>query len=255
MIYTSIILLPGRIEGFKQLLRELPSYPIDFLYIHLCKYYPRLNTSFPTLELVELYKALDDFPVEYRILFHRDDIGPCLKIYGLLPELEGMANPDHYILLLDDDTIHQPVTIKQLCGSKPVKCIVGCMGVNAPHFIHGESIPQGTEVRVLGGYRGVLYPTETIQSLKASFKEYVEDIVRVYKSELDTIPLHDDHIFASFFRRNGIPLKVVPLTPPPNGSPSYRMIHNSNGIFQSESNHTQLALLQSFLIERGYEYN
>ena len=254
MIYTSIILLPGRIEGFKLLLQQLPSYPIDFLYIHLCRYYPRLNTSFPAIELVELSQSLPDFPVEYRILFHHDDIGPSLKIYGLLPELDVIARDSNYILLLDDDTVHHPSIIKQLCDSTPTQCITGCMGVNPPRFIHGEEIQSETEVRVLGGYRGVLYPTEILRSLKTPFREYIQEIVGIYKLELGTIPLHDDHIFASFFRRNKVPLQVVPLQWNHSGTP-YKILKNSNGIFQSDANDKQLALLERFLTERGYEYN
>lgn len=256
MIYTSIILLPNRIDGFKQLLQELPKYSIDFLYIHLCKFYTRLNMSFPIPELIELYQALDNFPVKYRILTHANDIGPCLKIYGLLPEIDVITDKNNHVLLLDDDTIHHPSIIKQLCSYNPQNCVAGCMGVNAPNFIHGEYLDLETEVRVLGGYRGILYPTEIISKLKPLFKNFVDEIVNVYRQELNTIPLHDDHIFASFFRKNGIPLKVIALHFDSNNNQiPYRILNNSNGIFQVNSNDKQLALLELFLTQRGYQYN
>lgn len=257
MIYASIILLPNRIDGFKQLLQELPNYSIDFLYIHLCKFYTRLNMSFPVPELVELYQALHNYPLKYRILTHHHDIGPCLKIYGLLPEIDVINANNNYILLLDDDTIHHPSIMKQLCSYNPQNCVVGCMGVNAPHFIHGEYVQDPVEVRVLGGYRGILYPTEIILKLKTFFKNFVDEIVGVYQQELNTIPLHDDHILASFFRKHGVPLRVIPLQFDGGHDqiPPYRILNNSNGIFQVDSNDKQLALLELFLTQRGYQYN
>jgi hypothetical protein len=130
------------------------------------------------------------------------------------------------------------------------------MGVNPPNFIHGENIPENVsaiDVRVLGGYRGILYPVSVVRKYKNEFTEFFELLCAEFKDKLNTIPLHDDHIFASFFRRHKVPLKVVRITVEHN--PAFEIIENTNGIFNSNNNDAQLRVLKEYLDKNGYDYN
>lgn len=255
MIVASVVLLPNRIESFERVMDEVEkSTEVSVVYVHICTYYHRLNIAFPTLELVRLYQYFHDFQKPYQIKIHTKDIGPCLKIYGL--NGEDVIKTGSHILTLDDDTIIPARIIDELCLSRrhfPDK-ILGCMGVNAPHFIHSQYIDKNEEVRVLGGYRGILYPLERIRPLLPPLQAFVDELVMEYALKLSSIPLHDDHIFASFFRKHGIHLIVIPLCFMQD-SKTFEIVPNTNGIFMSEGNDKQLCLLESFLSARGYEYN
>jgi hypothetical protein len=208
------------------------------------------------MELVTLYQFISDFRFPIKILHHENDVGPCLKLFGLFPILDQFQH-DH-ILIFDDDTAISPACVTQLYNSHDSESpgILGCMGVNPPHFIHGESIPANqtcVDVRVLGGYRGILYPVSIVREYKTEFTEFFQLLCEEYHVKLNTIPLHDDHIFASFFRKHQVPFKVVKITAEQH--PSFQILENSNGIFNSNNNDAQLCVLKEFLENLGYDFN
>lgn len=251
MIYGSVILLPNRIHGFKKVLDEIQHVSFDKIFIHICKYYSRLHQEFPSLELVELYQYLHSFPIPFEICFHDRDIGPCMKLFCMMDHIQA----HDFVFIFDDDTILHPHIIEasiKYSTSLSVPSIIGCMGVRHPHFIHAENIDTPTEVRVLGGYRGVVYPGSVLKLLEKSFVSFITDILEFYNTHLQSIPLHDDHIFASFFRKHNIQLFVMSFK---QNRMNYSIIENTNGIFQERSTDTQLLLLQKYLEMNGYEFN
>lgn len=253
-IIGSVILLPNRIHLFQMVLENAKLYPIQSLYIHICKYYPRLDMKFPANELVKLYQYLENYPISYKIKFHKEDIGSCLKLYGILPEISEMSD-ESFVFIFDDDTCLNPKTVQQLCEKGQYDSIIGCMGVMAPHFIHGEQLTHQQseiEVRVIGGYRGVLYPCKILKLYKEAFIHFIHDLLVEYKEKLNGLPLHDDHIFSSFFRKHNIALKIVKLDQIVD---AYTILENTNGIFQQTNNYEQLNVLEEFLKQKGFEYN
>lgn len=264
-VFGSVVLLPNRIEGFLSVLSSLQESPLDVIHIHICRYYRRLQTPFPPMELVRLYQFLSTYPVKTRVHMHDKDVGPCMKVSCMLDILQDDSD---ILFIFDDDTSMTTRCVSNLIDHHHLSndngtrmMIVGNLGVNPPNFIHCESITMPVEVRVLGGYRGVCFPGSVLRHYKIEFEKFFQELLDYYEATLQSIPLHDDHAISSFFRKNGVHLYVTPCSSMTKGKEclhdnmNFCILENTNGIFRDPSTNAQLTLLETFLVERGYEFN
>lgn len=246
MIISSVIIVPDRIDGFLNVLDELLKSTIlpDFLYVSIIKYYPRLNKSIDIDDLFKIEEKLKNYPIENRIVFYDQDIGPCLKL--LTPLKEHKFEKNDLILIFDDDNGLFNTAIECLinsCNKYGDNSVYGIMGIFEGKYIHGEYINEYHIADLLGGYRGVLYPTKLLNY--ENLKEWTDMFIEVY-NEHNMIAIHDDHIFSYYLKYNNIESRIVSVQP--NSSLNYWPKNNSNGIFQYDRIDESIEILDEVLI-------
>jgi hypothetical protein len=249
MIVSSVITLPDRTDDFIKTLDELLLSTIipDFLYVSISRFYPRLNKSIDESDIEKISEKLKNYPIKNRIVFYDQDIGPCLKL--LTPLKEHNLQSDDQILIFDDDNGLFPTAIECLknihdkCGSDSV---YGIMGIKDDKFVHGEFVNGDYHtVDLLGGYRGVLYPSNILNY--EELYNWVNMFIDGYKLH-DMIAMHDDHIFSYYLKYKNIESRVVNVYPRYEGwKINYWPKTNSNGIFQYERVQESIEVLDEVL--------
>lgn len=259
MIIASVVTVPGRMHLLSEALDELLLSTIlpDFLYVSISRYYPRLGVGFSDRDYKSLTNKLNSYPIPSKIIIYEKDIGPCAKLYTPLKHHENISKDD-FILIFDDDTGLFPKAIETL-----VNC-AHCSGRNSSYgfigfnfdtnwYLHGEYINGGDylPLRFLGGYRGCLYP---VQSLNIEdFLGFLDWIIS-YFDNLGKIPLHDDHIFSSYFLDRGLNLRLANIKEKlPPGELYYKSKNTFNGIMQTDYWKDNLYILKDLLTKSNVD--
>jgi hypothetical protein len=251
MVISSVVTVPDRTDDFIEVLDGLLQSTIlpDFLYVSICKFYPRLGKSFDEENIFKIKSKLENYPIKNRIVFYDIDIGPCLKL--LTPIQEHKLTDSDQILIFDDDNGLFPTALECMMNTG-LKCgfnqVYGIMGVSSGNFVHGEYINGGDyyHVDVLGGYRGVLYPVKVLNF--EDLRNWVTMFINGYENH-NMIAMHDDHIFSHFLKHKGIERRVVNVYPK-NGL-NYWPRSNNNGIFQDSELEKSLKILDEILINNN----
>lgn len=246
MLISSVVTIPNRTNDFLVVLDELLNSTIlpDFLYVSISEFYPRLNLKFTELDINQIKKKLENYPIPNKIVNYKNDIGPLAKL--LTPLINHDLNQEDIILIFDDDNGLFPIAIESIMNcinSYGKEAVYGIMGVKSNQFIHGESISSGDYfvVDFLGGYRGVCYPINLID--KSKMIQWCNSIIHEYQ-KINTIPLHDDHIFNYYLKLNKIESRVVRIN---NGQFNYNPKPNDNGIFNDSQCNKNLEFLESII--------
>ena len=272
MIIASVSTIPGRIDGLLRVLSSLPQQTKrpDLLLITVSDYYPRMKMHYPQADIDRIETFVNDeaFSIQTKIVRPSVDIGPVVKLTTAIAYMQehGLTEraDDHQVFIFDDDSVPYPRAIELLQAThlrhtheQPPLAVYGMMGANEhdlehrPKFLHGEFI-QHTDfmpVDILGGYRGVLYPSKTLfQAGDAiGLMDWVEPFVRTHTDE-GMIAMHDDHIFSYYCAYRGFPLRVIRLEGA-NGRLFYEPIDNKDGIFNDATSEKSYQLLHRVLRE------
>lgn len=251
MVVASVVNLVDRteilIEKLDKLL-ESTVYP-DFLYVSVAKEYPRLKKKYPEEKLKILQEKLETYPIPNKLVVYEEDLGTSLKL--LTPLENHQLQEGDWILTFDDDVGLFPTALECLkscaetVGRDAVYTIMGVRSHKneegkevAVDFIHGERISNGHfyPVEYIGGFRGVLYPYESLQH---NFKEWCAHFIEGYKA-LGKVAVHDDHIFNSYLQKKKIACRMVDVHPKIltgdqwYSELNYEPVTVDNGIFQRE---------------------
>ena len=249
MIICSVSTIPDRSNDFLRVLDELLLSTVipDFIYVSISKFYPRLGKSHTEEEINSIFSKLDNYPIKNKIVFYESDIGPCCKL--LTPLKEGV-DADDVLIIMDDDNGLFPTAVECLVSgynNYGKDAVYGIMGTicesDDTKFIHGEMVRDGYFlVNLLGGYRGVLYPSHLIPY--NDILKWVNNFIDSYKIH-NMIPDHDDSIFSAYLSKNRIQSRVVPVFP--NDRLNYFPKENSNGIFQDQNLQKSLSIFHETL--------
>lgn len=247
----SVILLPDRVEHFLKVLDSMElAYPFFIkIYIHIVHFYKRLNKSITADELDRLKNFLKDFIIPTEIIFHVDDIGPSLKLMGILPYTK---NQD-YIYIFDDDVYIYPSLISLLIENVEKygdHAVYGIMGCRENEFIHGEYIfnTPYENVDIIGGYRGAIYPRKCIHT--NDFMTYINIFIEHFKNTNYHIAMHDDHIFGAYLKKKNIERRIINIYPKLNNKQLYyKQFENKNGIFQDKNTYDNYEIVKKLIHE------
>ena len=258
MIIASIVTIPGRLESLIYVLNDLlkQSLQPDLLFVSVSNFYPRSGKHYPGEHLDYLIKFLEDYPISNRLIKYENDIGPTLKLITPLRELsdERLNKDDTFIFTFDDDTPLYERTIESLLQAynKNKGAVYSFSGTREGRFLHAELLPHDYdyfEVDVVGGYRGVLYPTYLIN--KMEFYTWVEMFIASSKKH-NLIAMHDDHIFSYYFKYKRIPRRVS--NSPFNKEFKYTPISNTDGIFNDSNTNTSVEITRNTLFENKLDW-
>lgn len=236
MIVCSISTIPGRTDGFIRVLRCIESQSMrpDKIFITIAKFYSRMKKSYSEEEFQKLNNFLENFPIETEIIQPDEDIGPSVKL--TTPLSQGITNDDDVIIILDDDTLIFNETIELLVNSyrRFGPAVYGFIGVmdSAPEFFyHGEQVIgfDAASIDMLGGYRGILYPSQLIRS---DIHKWVDIFNQEHKKD-DLLSMHDDHVFTYYLKHKQIERRIVRIPTSHPDECKYKHIHNTDGIFGS----------------------
>lgn len=250
----SVILLPDRLSNFLEILKSLEYciQIIDIIYIHIVDYYTRLNKSLSLNEIDTLKKYLETYSIPTKIIHHKKDKGPILKLLGVLP----YCKEDDLIYIFDDDVKIYPMLIFLLYNTYikyKDRAVYGLMGCQGNQFVHGEYLHENYKcVDLLGGYRGVIYPMICIH--KEKFIKYLELFIDEFDKN-NEIPMHDDHIFASFFKKENIERRVINIYPKlENNKLYYEAYPTMNGIFQDKMTFENIEKIKKIMMKYNYSF-
>lgn len=130
------------------------------------------------------------------------DLGPATK---LLPILPVETDPDTRVIVVDDDVIYPPDLIAKLCAGSELfpDQAIGFTGWSlapgdtGPTVVHwNEEVADAAmfqPVRVLEGYRGVVYR-----------RAFLGPDLAVHLSECAAFRCHDDILFSGYLGRRGV---------------------------------------------------
>jgi hypothetical protein len=145
---------------------------------------------------------------------------------------------------------NDPDAIKDMMNSykKNPGAIYGIMGLRNGNYMHIERVPTDYDyfvVDILGGYRGVLYNVGLIDREK--FYKFFDEIEALHR-KANLIAMHDDFIFAYFFKMQRIERRVASSG---KISPNihYLPIPNSDGITVDPNGGKSLDILHQYLKE------
>lgn len=237
MIVCSISTIPGRVYGFLRVLDCIKNQTMrpNKIFITIAKFYSRMKKEYSKEEFSILRNYLSLYPIETIIIEPEKDIGPSVKL--TTPLTNGITNDDDLIIILDDDTLIFEETIELLVNSYRSfgEAVYGFIGImdNAPEFFyHGEQVIgfDVANIDMLGGYRGVLYPTKKIRD---DIQKWVDIFVSEHEKD-GTLAMHDDHIFSYYLKHKNIERRIVKIPTSHSNECKYRYIHNTNGIFGAD---------------------
>lgn len=255
MIIASIVTIPGRLESLIYVLNDLlkQSLQPDLLLVSVSNFYPRSGKYYPVENLQYLKDFLNSYPISNRLITYENDIGPTLKLITPLRELsdERLNKEDTFIFTFDDDTPLYERTIESLLQAynKNKGAVYSFSGTREERFLHAEFLPHDYdyfEVDVVGGYRGVLYPTHLIN--KNEFYTWVEMFITSSKKH-NLIAMHDDHIFSYYFKYKKVPRRVS--NSPFNKEFKYTPISNTDGIFNDSNTNTSVEITRNTLFDNN----
>ena len=247
----SVILLPDRLGHFLKVLESMElAYPFfTKIYIHIVNFYKRLNKSITSEELDILKNFLKDFIISTEIIYHNEDIGPCLKLIGVLP----YTNEQDYIYIFDDDVYIYPSLISLLIENIEKygnHAVYGIMGCRDNEFVHGEYIfnTPFENVEIIGGYRGAIYPRKCIDI--SEFIDYINIFINHFKNTTYFIAMHDDHIFGAYLKKKNIERRIINIHPKLNNKQLYyKQFENKNGIFQDKNTYNNYEIVKKLIAE------
>ena len=253
MIIASIVTIPGRLESLIYVLNDLlkQSLQPNFLYVSVSNFYPRSGKHYPGEHLQYLKDFLNTYSIPNKLVIYENDIGPTLKLITPLRELTDINTDDTFIFTFDDDTPLYERTIESLLQAytKNKGAVYSFSGTREGRFLHAELLPHDYdyfEVDVVGGYRGVLYPTHLIN--KIEFYTWVEMFITSSKKH-NLIAMHDDHIFSYYFKYKKVPRRVS--NSPFNKEFKYTPISNTDGIFNDSNTNTSVEITRNTLFENN----
>jgi hypothetical protein len=256
MIIASIVTIPGRLESLIFVLNDLlkQSLKPDFLYVSVSNFYPRSGKHYPQEHLQYLKDFLNTYPISNKLVTYENDIGPTLKLITPLRELSDEKLNTSFIFTFDDDTPLYERTIESLLQAynKNKGAVYSFSGTREGRFLHAELLPHDYdyfEVDVVGGYRGVLYPTHLINKLE--FYTWVEMFITSSKKH-NLIAMHDDHIFSYYFKYKRIPRRVS--NSPFNKEFKYTPISNTDGIFNDSNTSNSFEITKQTLFENKLDW-
>lgn len=230
MIICSITTIPGRTKSLIKVLNELTRSTVlpDKILISLSDFYPRTNKSYSKTDLEILEDFLKSYPIPSEVMRYEVDVGPTLKLITPVRFIteEKLEESNPMILIMDDDSPLYDRALECLLnhGFKDKDSVHGIMGCTNNSFVHAENINEETEVELLGGYRGVLYPYSVAKKIKDSVQYFLDQ-----HEKKNMFPMHDDHIFSCCLRKHKIRMKVCPV--PDKNRLNYDPISNEDGIF------------------------
>lgn len=249
-IVASISTIPNRLISLTTVLTSLLNQTTlpTFLYISLAKYYPRSKKNYPVDDLSSLQTFLSSYPIPNKLIIYENDIGPCIKL--ITPLKNHTFNKDDLIFTLDDDTPIYERTIECLLQSylKNKDAVYSFSGTRENRFFHAELLPENFDyfvIDIVGGYRGVLYPTYLINN--AEFYNWV-DMFITYAHKKGLTAMHDDHIFSYYFKYKNIPRRVSNC--PFNKNFTYTPIKNDDGIFNDPLSENSINTLRETLYDK-----
>lgn len=283
MIVCSISTIPGRLESLITILTRLLEstiYP-DIIIITIANYYPRLNKFYSSDEMSKLLSYLQTYKINTKITYQDVDIGPVVKIKSALEYWNNLKKSseddinekEDVIIILDDDSGLYEKSIELLTDAyiKHGDGVYGIMGkIGNDTYVHGEFLSsvgkEYTNVDLLGGYRGVLYPIHLLKkndtgttspatksSKKITFFEWIDMFIKYHKKK-NLIAMHDDDIFYYWAKYNNIERRVVKV---PCDIPNfiyYNPINNTNGIFNDKDCNIALDMIKETLKENKLEH-
>ena len=256
MIIASIVTIPGRLESLIYVLNNLlkQSLQPDLLFVSVSNFYPRSGKYYPEEHLKHLKGFLNTYPIANRLVTYENDIGPSLKLITPLRELSDERLNTSFIFTFDDDTPLYERTIESLLQAynKNKGAVYSFSGTREGRFLHAELLPHDYdyfEVDVVGGYRGVLYPTHLINKLE--FYTWVEMFITSSKKH-NLLAMHDDHIFSYYFKYKRIPRRVS--NSPFNKEFKYTPISNTDGIFNDENTNKSFEIIKETLFENKLDW-
>ncbi len=249
MIICSVSTIPDRTNDFLKVLDELLVSTVipDFLYVSISEYYPRLNKSHSKEDITKIQDKLSRYPIPNRVVSYENDIGPCVKL--ITPLKNHDIKDEDIIIIMDDDNGLFATAIECLVNGYNIdnNAVYGIMGTIETHqgtnFVHGESINGGyLPVDLLGGYRGVLYPSKLVPY--ESLSKWVNNFIDSY-AQYGMVPDHDDSIFSAYLNYHKIESRVVSVFP--KDKLNYWPKSNSNGIFQDPKLDKSLSIFHKTL--------
>lgn len=256
MIIASIVTIPGRLESLIYVLNALLKQSIqpDFLFVSVSNFYPRSGKHYSGEHLQYLKDFLNTYSIPNRLIIYENDIGPTLKLITPLRELSDEKLNTSFIFTFDDDTPLYERTIESLLQAynKNKDAVYSFSGTREGRFLHAELLPHDYdyfEIDVVGGYRGVLYPTHLIN--KNEFYTWVEMFI-ISSKKHNLIAMHDDHIFSYYFKYKRIPRRVS--NSPFNKEFKYTPITNTDGIFNDENTSNSFEITKQTLFDNKLDW-
>ena len=254
MIITSVSTIPGRTWSLLRVLEQLKNqthWP-DVLLVTVSDFYPRMNKYFDKNDLNVIKTFLDGLPFETHLIERETDIGSTVK---LLSPLDFSRSKDDLIVIFDDDSIlyNRAIEIMVKNYKQHGYGVYGIMGIKSSQYVHGEALRElpydNVEVDLIGGYRGVLYPVNSLGD-KKQFHNWIDMFIEEHTKQ-GIIAMHDDNIFAYYAKRYEIPRRVCKIDEP---GWFYFPIENHDGIMADEYSGKSLELTHKILEDNDLIY-
>ncbi len=225
---VSFTTIPTRLHHLEAFIKKIDEWtvPPNRIFLTLSRHYLRFNQE---LNAERIPDAVLKHP-NLEILW-RDDLGPINKLFWVL--LEKRSEFD-FILSLDDDRDYPPSTSKDLLdGAKKLKDSVVCFGgrvfKSAQEIKFDQTVAlrvgshsdmtrleqqESTEIDILLGTDGVLYPTHLFDS--NFFDTYLQQVAK-----LPSLRFVDDIYISGYLASRDISIRLVPSSSPVKNFPRW----------------------------------
>lgn len=217
-IVIGLSTIPSRCDKLEPTLISLATqtYKVDAIYITIPKTSTRENCDYPIKDLAKIIKRI--LPGIGRILVLEEDYGPLTKLMGPLMQESDAST---VIITVDDDQKYDAKMVETLVkGSKEFPnaaiCLCGHVIGKFPNiwgfrcsrgdesFIKSMYIEPGTQVDIVSGWCGVLYPRGVFGNEIPN--PSMEDM---RKNTLKILHRHDDLYISAWLDMLKVPKYVV----------------------------------------------